>query len=416
MRIGIISQWFDPEPGPARLPGALARALQAKGHDVKALTAFPNYPEGRIFDGYRQRWNTDAHEDGLAVRRVPVIPSHSASVAGRLANYGSFGINAAVGGVSALRDVDAVWVSNSPITVALPMWRLARQFKVPVLLHVLDLWPDNVLSSDLLRSRRTARLMANGIHRWNAWMYRNADHVAAISPGIVTLLQERGVPNSKLSYIPMWANEETFYPGYPGSTRSDLGVSDDCVVVLYAGTLGRAQAIDTLIDACRLYPLSAPVIEVWIAGSGVEESALLAAAITVNNPRVRIRFLGRVANKEMTSVMSAADVHYIGLRDDENTRITMPSKLQATLASAKPIIIAVPGNAESVVLHARAGFSARPGVPSSVSSSLEAAARVGRVGLREMGKKARVAYDQEFSLAAGADRVEALLLSMSQET
>lgn len=412
MRIGMLTQWFDPEPGPARLPGALARSLNRRGHEVQVVTGFPNYPDGKVHPGFSQGWTHDEVWHDVSVRRVPLVPSHSSSMLGRLANYVSFGLTAATKGVSAFQDVDALWVSNSPITVALPMWRTLRRYRVPSLLHVLDLWPDNVTSSDLLASRCALRGIANVIHRWNGHMYGSADHIAGISPGIVETIASRGVPRRKLSYIPMWANEAEFRPIDGTAIRQEFGVPPETVVVLYAGTLGRTQAIDALLEGAQKYSTSAPPIEVWIAGSGVEEESLRRRAVALDHPRVTVRMLGRVISQKMATVMGAADVHYVGLRDDPNSRITMPSKIQATMACGKPMILAVAGDAEAVVTDAEAGFMANPGDPTTIATALGRAANLGRGGLASSGVKARAYYTRSFSLASATDRIESVLESL----
>lgn len=412
MRIGILSQWFDPEPGPARLPGALARALAGRGHEVRVLTGFPNYPDGVVKDGYSVRWRADEEVDGVRIRRVALYPSHDASVVRRAANYASFGLSAATVGTSFFRGLDVVWVSNSPVTVGLPVWRLTRAMRLPVLLHVLDLWPDNVVSSALVRSRRGTSAIASAVHGWNRWMYGNASHVAGISPSIVGLLEGRAVPPEKLSYVPLWADEESFRPCEGDGVRRDRGVPDDRVVVLYGGTLGRAQAIDHLIEACGRYPTDAPPIDVWLAGSGVEEDALRELARRRVHPHVRVSFLGQVPTAGMSEVMAAADLHYVGLRDDANSAVTMPSKLQATMACARPILLAIGGDAADVVERSRAGFAVPPGDAEALAAALADAARLGRDGLRTKGRAARTAYDREFSLAAGTSRIEEILADL----
>ena len=84
MKIGIVSQWYPPEP--TYIPGDLARALAARGHRVRVLTGFPNYPTGTLYPGYRQRWNDTSVVDGVTVRRVPLYPSHDHSGTRRAIN------------------------------------------------------------------------------------------------------------------------------------------------------------------------------------------------------------------------------------------------------------------------------------------------------------------------------------------
>ncbi len=114
MKIGILSQWYPPEPGPASLPGELAQELKARGHEVQVVTGFPNYPDGRIYEGYRLRTRSNEDIDGVAVRRVAIYPSHDSSGLRRAANYVSFGASVVANGLDCLMDCDVVWVSNSP--------------------------------------------------------------------------------------------------------------------------------------------------------------------------------------------------------------------------------------------------------------------------------------------------------------
>ena len=104
----MLTQWYDPEPGPAALPGVLARGLVARGHQVNVVTGFPNYPTGKVAEGYTVSRRFDEVRDGVAVRRVALYPSHDTSFARRLLNYGSFGASAAASGMSFLRGADAL--------------------------------------------------------------------------------------------------------------------------------------------------------------------------------------------------------------------------------------------------------------------------------------------------------------------
>ena len=115
MRIGIFTQWYEPEPGPAALCSVAARALAERGHEVHVLTGFPNYPSGRIADGYQQRPRVRERSGGVNVVRVPLMPSHDKSAMRRVANYASFGLSAAVLGVPGLPALDAVWVNYPPL-------------------------------------------------------------------------------------------------------------------------------------------------------------------------------------------------------------------------------------------------------------------------------------------------------------
>lgn len=404
MRVGLLTQWFDPEPGPAALPGVLARGLRDRGHDVTVVTGFPNYPTGRLAPGYRMRPVLDERRDGVRVRRVALYPSHDGSTARRLLTYASFGLSATLGGVGALRGLDAVWVNASPITVGWPMWAARYGLRVPAVAHVLDLWPDTVFAGGFGTHPAVARPARAAMDAWCKAIYRSAASVAYISPGVGGVLRERGVPASKLHYVPMWADEDVFFPSN-ADLRAELGIADDAVVLLYAGTLGHAQGLDALVDACAR--VDDPRLVCLVAGSGVAEQALRERARSAGAGAVR--FLGRVAPERMTALMATADAAYIGLSTHPLSDVTMPSKTQATLAAGKAVVAAAGGDVARVVAESGAGLLAEPGDAGSIADAIARAAALGRAGLADLGARARRYYEVTFSIERGVSAVEELL-------
>ncbi|PFG39014.1 glycosyltransferase involved in cell wall biosynthesis [Georgenia soli] len=404
MRFGILSQWFDPEPGPAALPGVLARSLVERGHDVQVLTGFPNYPTGIIPDTYRGRRRSDEVQEGVSIRRVALYASHDSSSLRRFSNYASFGLSATINGLRPLAGLDAIWVNYSPITVALPMWAARFLLRVPHVVHVLDLWPDTLLASGFARHGPLYAPPMRALQYWTNAMYRTASSVAYISPSVGGILHDRGVSRDKLHYVPMWADENIFRPTYQ-DLRRELGIPDSSVVLLYAGTLGEAQGLASLIDACSLVTdLSFTCI---IAGSGVSESSLRTRAAEMGASNVR--FLGRLPSEAMPKLMATSDMSYVSLREHPLSRATMPSKTQAALASAKAMLVAATGDVAHVAQQSQGGIVTEPENPTAIAASIRHAHSLGRDELRRMGQRARDYYETEFSVAAGTKRIESLL-------
>lgn len=412
MRIGLLTQWYDPEPGPAALPGALARGLAERGHQVEVLTGFPNYPDGQLAPGYRIRARQVELDGGVRVTRVALYPSHDASPVRRLANYGSFAMSAATFGIpGAFRRLDALWVNYSPVSLALPMLAQRALRRTPALVHVLDLWPDTLTATgfgggDGLVGRSALRIADAACRA----MYRSAERVAYISPGVGAVLAERGVPADRLAYAPMWADEALFAPR-PAPYPRPYDLPEDHVVLVYAGTLGRAQGLDGLIRACAA--VTDLPMTCLIAGSGVEEERLRELAVEAG--AANVRFLGRLPASEMTGLMAAADASYVSLNDDPLAAITMPSKVQAILASGRALVASVPGDAAQVVGDSGAGWVVAPGDVSGLARALREMGACGRGGLEVRGGNARAYYEQHFSRARGIDRIESLLQAVASE-
>lgn len=405
MRIGLLTQWYDPEPGPAALPGALARGLVARGHEVKVVTGFPNYPTGQVAPGYRIRPRMVEQIDGVDVTRVALYPSHEDSVRSRITNYGSFGASAALLGVrQAFAGIDAMWVNYSPVTVAAPMLAQSWFRRTPNVVHVLDLWPDTLTATGFAGSGIGSRAAVAGLNGLCNAMYRAGSKVAYVSPGVGERLRQRGVPETKLAYAPLWANESLFAPR-ERQTERGYGLTEHDRVLLYAGTLGRAQGLEPLVRAAA--QLRDSNLVCLVAGSGTEEQRLrqLADELDATN----VRFLGRLAPEEMPALMAAADVHYVSLNDDPLARITMPSKLQAILAAGGAVIGMLSGDAADVVVDSGAGWVCRSDDIEGLAGVLAKFVAEPPAAVVARGAAGRAYYEAHFSLARGVERIESLL-------
>lgn len=408
MRIGILTQWYEPEPGPAALPAVMARALAARGHEVHVITAFPNYPSGKVIGEYRQRLRLREDLGGVRVTRVPVYLSHDRSAARRIANYASFGLSAAVLGMPTLPNIDVLWVNYSPITVALPMWLQQLTRRTPTVCEVGDLWPDTMAVSGLQGAGLVSSLGERLMARWCNAMYASSDAVVYISPGVGPLLNSRGVPREKLSYIPKPANEEIFHAA-GASMRSELNIDPEAVVLVYAGAMGAAQNLEALVEACA--NVDDPRLVVLLAGSGTHEASLRESV--ARRGASSVRFLGRLPESRMADLLCTGDAAFVGLAEHPLSAVTMPSKTQAILASGRPILVAGFGDVAHLVRSNSVGFSAAPGDAVSIAEGLRSLLRAGRPGLAAMGAAARALYAEHFSVEGTMDQIEKLLVDVS---
>ena len=144
MKVLVVSQYFPPER--ATIVPAIAQGLADKGHEIRVLTGYPNYPEGKIFPGYRQKWRSKEQHGDVEVLRVPLWPDHSTIPVRRILNYASFALTSSTARGFA-KDVDVIYVYATQMTPALGPWLWKRFRGAPYVLHVQDLWPDSILES-----------------------------------------------------------------------------------------------------------------------------------------------------------------------------------------------------------------------------------------------------------------------------
>jgi glycosyltransferase involved in cell wall biosynthesis len=225
-----------------------------------------------------------------------------------------------------------------------------------------------------------------------------------LSPGFKEMLVARGVPGEKIEVIYNWCDEGQI-PKTPKneSLANDLGFSGR-FNVLFAGTMGKAQALDTVLDAASLIGRRIPEIQFIFIGGGVDVDRLkrIAQERRLNN----VLFLPRRPVSEIGEVLNLANVLLVHLKDDPLFRITIPSKIQAYLAVGRPILAGVRGDAAELVRMAGAGVDFLPENPESLSEAVEKLYQMPRALLDEMGDHGRRYYREKLSLSAGVSRFE----------
>lgn len=403
MRLGVISPCYDPEEGSAAVAGAICRGLAGLGHRVHVLTGFPNYPTGRLFPGYRLRRYQYEHRDGVHVHRVPLLPSHDRSPWRRAVTYLSFAAAASCT-PRLLRGVEAWLVVCSQATTALPAMVARTLFGRPYVLHIQDLWPQTVVDSGFLRRGPLLSGVVHGLQAFCDASYRRAAAVAVTSPGMATALAARGVRDSALWVVPNWVDELLLRPVPPDpALAARHGLTG--FVVMYAGSLGDLQGLETALEAVRLLP-DLPELRLALVGSGVAEDRLRAAA----RGDGRILFLGQQPPADIPALLALGDVQLVSLKDLPLFRTTLPSKLQATLACGRPIVGAVAGDAATLIEGSGAGLAVPPGDPGALAAAIRRLYSLGAPSRAAMGHAGRRFYLDHLSARVGAGVLGDLLV------
>ncbi len=393
----MLTQWFQPEPIFKGLP--FAKELVARGHEVTVLTGFPNYPGGKLYPGYRMKLIQRESVEGVKIIRVPLYPSHGSSSLGRILNYVSFALAASAIGPLVIGSPDVAYVYHPPGTVGLPAIALRWLRGLRFVYDVQDLWPDTLAASGMVRSR--AVLKAVGL--WSRLVYRQAERIVVLSPGFKRELIRRGVRDDKLSVIYNWTEDGR-------STRSpekELAWKEALAgrfSVVYAGNLGKAQALDSVVEAASRVQQVEPDVNFWFVGDGVEAERLrsLAGAHHIES----VHFLPRMPLDELDSLLAVADVLLVHLRDDPLFEMTIPSKTQAYLAAGRPILMAVRGDAADLVVRAAAGVCCSPEDPASIADGVLRLFEMAPSDRAEMGANGRSFYTEEIQIEEGVSRFE----------
>lgn len=396
MRILILSQWFDPEP---TFKGLLsAKELQRRGHDVRVLTGFPNYPGGKVYDGYRVRPATRETIEGIDVLRVALYPSHDDSGLRRGLNYLSFAASASVAALF-VKKPDVAYVYHPPATIGLPAVVLKWLRGVPFVYDVQDLWPETLAATGMVHHGVVLRAVA----RWMRHIYRASSRVVALSEGFKDAIAARGVPGGKVEVIHNWSDEAQLDVRRPEVQRSrDLGF-DDRFTVVFAGTLGPAQGLTTLLDAAEQLR-GHPDVHVVIIGGGIEAARLEEEIVRRQLPNVSL--LPRRPMREIGEILALADALLVHLKDDPLFAITIPSKTQAYLRAGRPVLMGVRGDAAQLVREADAGITLTPGRPDELADAVLTLKAMSPAERNRLAANGAAYYQERLSLDAGTSRFE----------
>jgi glycosyltransferase involved in cell wall biosynthesis len=404
MRILLLTQWFNPEPN---FKGLLfAKELSNLGHEVQVLTGFPNYPDGKVYDGYKIKLFQREIMDGISVFRVPLYPSHDNKALNRIVNYISFALSASFLGFLGIKRPDVIYVYHPPATIGLPALFLRLLYRVPFVYDIQDLWPDTLQATGMINNRVALWL----VKKWCQFIYSQATKIVVLSPGFKDILNRRGVPMDKIEVICNWCDEEYLHTVARNEVLAkELGMADRFNIV-FAGTMGKAQSLNSVLDAARLLRDKLPKIQFVFIGGGIDVERL--KKIKDVQALMNVRFLPRRPISEIGEILGLADVLLVHLKDDPLFKITIPGKTQAYMAAGRPILMGVRGDAAILVEKARAGLACMPEDPQDIALAVEKMYNFPKEKLDQMGQNGKSFYKQELSLYVGTRRFEKIFQSV----
>lgn len=391
MKILLLTQWFDPEPTFKGL--AFAKELKRQGHDVQVLTGFPNYPGGKIYDGYKLKLYQREEIDGISILRVALYPNHDSSALKRIFNYISFAFMAMLFGIFATKKADVIYAYHPPLTVGIAAIFIKFFRRIPIIYDIQDMWPDTLQATGMLNNNKILNLIGSVCKL----VYRFVDHIVVLCPGFKHTLIERNVPKEKISVIYNWCDEQGLTQAKPAKIEYQQMMQNKFNIV-FAGNMGKAQALDSILDVAKKVQDIQDIQFVFVGG-GTETERLKQRLITENISNTV--FIPRMPMAEVGGVLKLSSLLLVHLKKDPLFEITVPSKTQAYMAMGKPVLMAVEGNAADLVKAAECGCVA---ISENVESIQQAILKIYHLPASEqlqMGLNARNYYLQELSLESG---------------
>ncbi len=400
MRILMLTQFFHPETG-SRVH-ELAAELAVRGHHVVVITGFPTVPFSRFYDGYRPSWYRRDRYGNAEVIRVPHFPHGRKSPIRRLLHYGSFALSSATIGNMLAGDADCMYVFLPPPLLGFAAHVISRTRGIPYVYDIQDIWPEAIEGSGIKLPRGLLRML----ERLSRTAHRLPDAISVPSQGYKRYLETTGVDPHKIEIIPNWADETYYRPiDYDVEFAQEFGLSGKFNVT-FAGNLGLAQALDSVLD-CAAMLTHIPEIQFVFAGDGLAWQPLQEKACEMALHSVR--FLGRLSQDRMTALFSVSDLLLVHLRKSPMFEITIPSKTQAYMASGKPILMAVAGDGAALVETTGSGVACTQEDPAALARCVQRVYEMSPVERAVMGQNARRTFLERFTRKTVVTQFESLL-------
>ncbi|MBS3953162.1 MAG: glycosyltransferase family 4 protein [Methylomicrobium sp.] len=386
MKVLLFNQYFWPES--FRI-NDVARTLFDKGVGVDVLTGKPNYPGGKVFDGYRVSGCQQENWKGIEINRIPLLPRGRGGI--RLAlNYLSFIFSGLLLAPWVLRNkrFDVIFVyAPSPILQAIPAIFLGWLKGAPVVLWVQDLWPESLSATGHVRNRVILKLVEFVVR----FIYRHVDLLLVQSHAFVAPVRSLA-GETPIEYYPNSVDDSFAVPA-KGELPTVKGLGEG-FSVMFAGNIGSAQAVEVIVAAARLLK-EQPDIHFVVLGEGSrwEWMRQQAQQLGLNN----LHLPGRFPFETMPGFMQQASALLVTLADREIFKATIPSKVQAYLAAGRPILACLNGEGAELVTAAGAGLAVRAEDGSALAAAILQLYRMPPQEREAMGARGRLYYAQHFA-------------------
>lgn len=397
MRLLVVSQYFWPENFRVN---ELVTELVRRGHDVTVLTGRPNYPDGRVFAEFERDPSLYSVYEGARIVRVPLRPRGHGGRELAL-NYWSFLFWACLLGTWRLRGerYDAVFAFQaSPVTSALPAVLIARLKRIPMLMWVLDLWPETLSAIGAVRSRRVLGAVGSLV----GFIYRRCDRVLVQSRAFFASVERWAGSSANVRYFPAWV-EAVFDNGATDIAPEVAGFADT-FNVMFAGNVGEAQDFPAILQAASALKDRADIR--WLVVGDGRALAEVRRDIERRGLEGRIVLLGRHALERMPSFFKAADAMLVSLKADPAFDMTIPGKVQSYLATGLPIVGMLGGEGARVIAEAGAGLVCGAGDGEALARNVAALAALPESERAAMGERGRSYARKEFDRASLMAKLE----------
>ncbi len=398
MHILFLTDNFPPEVNaPASRTFEHAREWVKAGHQVTVITCAPNFPTGRVFDGYKNKLSQSEEMDGIRVIRVWTFIAANEGFLKRSLDYLSFALSALIASFG-VRQVDVIVGTSPQFFTALSAFLVSLTKRRPWVFELRDIWPESI---KVVGSLNDGAVLSS-LEALEMFLYRRASHIVAVTHSFKATLARRGIDPAKIDVVTNGVDLANFSPKpRPEALAEKLGLSGKFVAG-YVGTHGMAHGLDTLLDAAAILSKdpAAQNIRILLLGDGARKKLLVdrAAQMGLTN----VVFVDSVPKSDVADYWALLDVSIIHLKKDPLFTTVIPSKLFECMAMGLPMLHGVEGESAEIVEREGVGEVFEPENAEMLATKLIAlsydTARLSQFSAQ--GLKATAKYDRQHLAAS----------------
>jgi colanic acid biosynthesis glycosyl transferase WcaI len=393
---------------PSARVAELAQNWAREGHQVSILTGFPNHPTGIVPDEWRARLRRLVYREKVGcidVFRTWLWPLPNRKAHERIRNYTSFFVSAAVRGLTLPRP-DVVIATSPQLLVALAGWWLAFARRLPFVFEVRDLWPESLTAVGIGDQNSLLHLTLKAVA---GFLYERAHRIVVVTPAFREYLIEHWrIAPEKISVVENGVEADTFCP-QAGESNLELRAqiqAEGKFLVGYVGTMGMAHGLETLLDAAQQLSSQNPSIQFVLIGEGAEKERIqkLAQIRGIQN----IRFFDQQSRERIPALISACDCCLVLLKKADVFKTVIPTKMLEFMSCARPVILAVEGQARKILEEAEAGIAVEPENATQLAQAVATLA-ANRDRSRRQGVSGREYILEHYSRKSTAEKYSGIL-------
>lgn len=365
MHILFLTDNFPPEGNaPATRTYEHAREWVKQGHKVTIITGAPNFPEGKVFDGYKNAWYKKEYLDGIEVRRVKTYITANEGFAKRILDFMSFMITSFIAGLF-IRKPDIIIGTSPQFFTAISAWALAAIRFKPFIFELRDIWPASITAVGAMERSLPIRVL----EKIEMFLYRRANKIISVTHSFKTELIERGISGDKIDVVLNGVDLSIYSPvNQKNNDFANQYNLKDKFVVGYVGTHGMAHALDKIVDAAGLITDLNEVVILFAGGGAAKpEVERLVKGRCLKN----VILIPRQSKEKMPELWSLCDISLISLKDTPLFQTVIPSKIFESMGMGLPMVMSSPkGEATDILINTKSGVVIEPESPELIANTI----------------------------------------------